>query len=882
MVSSPTAAEIANFNTDVLNDAKFQLYLAFKNPILKKFIDGNSTDNCVNSGDSENDIADQDRESWTLKQLGFGWIYIPTNRTHGIARTKQSNEQWTDFKNQYERKTENIGFLSITKYTSAQNAIIYNALNNDGSGDKIIFDKFGNFSHHDFNDKIDFQGAAGDAAMNGISILSQSSRPTSSSATTDGTVYILRNRTIHDRSWNDSAGQQEINTQYKEDNALDASNIDLTISSNDVLGKFTDRKEKTVFFYNTNVIFNVNCEFIIYTPDIEKIDASPIAENGSSRSIDFVPQYYLLYNPIHRKDFKDKYYNPMLEYTQVMYANNGPTQAKNNSTNYWKTEKNEDGKWVHKLVKLTNKKHAHFSQLQSGAYSISVGGNDTDNNLDYLGQEKCVRRYRDVIGRYCNAFKIGNRQIPIQSSSLPLDGHGRRVTQDKMFNKVAKLGPRYSNGRYKEFYGDPLCNIMLNPEQADFAYHYHSNVTDANLLFEAHADPVKGSPRSSDYDFSNNYKFTYGYWNDNFDLKEPASGASRSLSTLGTEYTQPEKETNIETAVSKFQGDITPALSAQTGADVLWACSTHQEAEQTYPSTVLRYALRTVNKQYSNSFVYSLIKAVSNNNEGGHVGALTSITGKDSNKEVIAPCVPKNTFNITCSINYTIFGSFTGTEMSNYNICGNYGGTCDDLNNFLEAGDQHFTGEHSSQCTNGSNLIGCMDPDASNYHEKYTSPGECDYTILGCMDPNATAGSYDSNANTDDGTCEYESGCANPEAENYVGDALAAKYRDALPPLQSLCSFPPGAILGCKNINANNYNSQATVDRVPTLCVHEDPVGCIDPRYEEYDSDATSSDGSCKVLLTQFADKPKDTSYLAIIIAIIFLLIGLYYYLKKK
>ena len=263
-----------------------------------------------------------------------------------------------------------------------------------------------------------------------------------------GTVYILRNRTIHDKSWNKNLEHQVANPQYTPDSALDASNTDLTISSSSVLGNFTNRDEKPVFFYNANVIFNVNCEFIIYTPDIEKIDGSPIAEKGSNRSIDFVPQYYLLYNPIHRKEFKDKYYNPMLEYTQIQYVDNGPTQSTNNRTNNWKTEKNEDGKWVHKLVKLKNKKHAHFSELPNEAYDIQVGGDDADGDGVFLGQGRCVKKYRHVVGRYCNAFKIGNRQIPLQPSSLPLDGHGRRVMQDKMFNKVAKLGPRYSNGRY--------------------------------------------------------------------------------------------------------------------------------------------------------------------------------------------------------------------------------------------------------------------------------------------------------------------------------------------------------------------------------------------------------------------------------------------------
>jgi hypothetical protein len=456
-----------------------------------------------------------------------------------------------------------------------------------------------------------------------------------------------------------------------------------------------------------------------------------------------------------------------------------------------------------------------------------------------------------------------------------------REAQDKMFNKESKLGPRHSNGRYKEFYGDPLCNIMLSPEQAEFSFHYNSNSTESNLMFDAHAEAVKGSPRANDYDISNKYKFTYGYWNDNFDLKEMQEFSTRNLISPGKEYDQAEKEAIIEAANASFLRKKSE-ISINTNNDVLWACTTHQSASLHDPSTVLRYALQTVNQTGSNSFIYSLIKAVSNNNPLQHAAgsALTEITGKDSNLKDIAPCISLPNIYVTCAINYTIFGSVDMENVNNYQLCGNYGGTCQDLENFEEHYNKTYTSEEAGSCRAGTALTGCTDDEAINRTPYATTDdGSCKYKVLGCIDPKAK--NPDTNANTDDESCEYLKGCTNPEAENFVGKEGKdpAEYRDDWPVGESLCKFPQGTILGCKNINAMNYYPQATVDTVPTSC-RELPhkLGCMIQMYEEYDPNATADDASCKVLAV------KPTSYLyiiiAIIISLIILLLGLYYYLK--
>lgn len=88
----------------------------------------------------------------------------------------------------------------------------------------------------------------------------------------------------------------------------------------------------------------------------------------------------------------------------------------------------------------------------------------------------------------------------------------------------------------------------------------------------------------------------------------------------------------------------------------------------------------------------------------------------------------------------------------------------------------------------------------------------------GCTD--ATACNYDSNANTDDGSCLY-SGCTSNSATNYDPTATA----------DCNCEPPTSAA----------YQSVVGWDSCCTECVY----GCMDPNANNYNSLATCDDGSC-------------------------------------
>jgi surface protein len=83
--------------------------------------------------------------------------------------------------------------------------------------------------------------------------------------------------------------------------------------------------------------------------------------------------------------------------------------------------------------------------------------------------------------------------------------------------------------------------------------------------------------------------------------------------------------------------------------------------------------------------------------------------------------------------------------------------------------------------------------------------GGSEYSALGCMDSDAT--NYDSEAEVDDGSCEYPAeeilGCTNSTANNYNEDATED---------DGSCEYPAEEILGCTNSTANNYNEDATED----------------------------------------------------------------------
>lgn len=94
-------------------------------------------------------------------------------------------------------------------------------------------------------------------------------------------------------------------------------------------------------------------------------------------------------------------------------------------------------------------------------------------------------------------------------------------------------------------------------------------------------------------------------------------------------------------------------------------------------------------------------------------------------------------------------------------------------------------------------VYGCTDRSAKNYNSNANrDDGSCQYFIKGCTDENAK--NYNSSAEKDDGSCEYFiEGCMDKNAYNY--DETAEKDDGS-------CKY---YIYGCTDKSALNYNEQA-------------------------------------------------------------------------
>ena len=154
-------------------------------------------------------------------------------------------------------------------------------------------------------------------------------------------------------------------------------------------------------------------------------------------------------------------------------------------------------------------------------------------------------------------------------------------------------------------------------------------------------------------------------------------------------------------------------------------------------------------------------------------------------------------------------------------------------------------------------LNGCTSNWADNYNINATiNDGSCFKN--GCTDQNAD--NYDTFATLDDASCLY-TGCMTEAACNYTA---YYNVHDV-----SMCDFPMqyyncnGAciedtdsdgvcdeleVLGCQQVNANNYNPLATD---PAFCVY---YGCMEAQADNYNPNANTSDNSCYYLGCMNAD----------------------------
>lgn len=129
-------------------------------------------------------------------------------------------------------------------------------------------------------------------------------------------------------------------------------------------------------------------------------------------------------------------------------------------------------------------------------------------------------------------------------------------------------------------------------------------------------------------------------------------------------------------------------------------------------------------------------------------------------------------------------------------------------------------------------IPGCTNPEASNYNPNAnTDDGSCKDVKFGCTDSNAS--NYNNTATNDDDSCVYE-GCTDMSANN-TGDTVAyganpiyvASIQD-----NTICTYDVD-VRGCMDATAWNYNSLATTD--DGSCIEFIP-GCLNPEADNYNS----------------------------------------------
>ncbi len=209
--------------------------------------------------------------------------------------------------------------------------------------------------------------------------------------------------------------------------------------------------------------------------------------------------------------------------------------------------------------------------------------------------------------------------------------------------------------------------------------------------------------------------------------------------------------------------------------------------------------------------------------------------------------------------------------------------------------------------TDGDGLLdcqeipGCDDPNADNYNENATDPGPCNYN--GCINPDAI--NYDSAANTDDGSCQFEvvfrvnasnievagfidiagsfNGWGDPATvmtemgygvwqatlilgvgdyafkyrnggdwETITGDCTDGGYSDRQVSvvdspliLDAVCYGECGLCAGCTDPFSAEYSPFAGED--DGSCLSAIVAGCTYPDADNFNPAATDDDGSCQI-----------------------------------
>jgi len=166
-------------------------------------------------------------------------------------------------------------------------------------------------------------------------------------------------------------------------------------------------------------------------------------------------------------------------------------------------------------------------------------------------------------------------------------------------------------------------------------------------------------------------------------------------------------------------------------------------------------------------------------------------------------------------------------EACNFNpAAGCYDGNCQYAFPNYDCNGICLNDENSNGICDEYETFGCTDENAINFDPEATSDDEsCIYE--GCTD--VTACNFDGNADVDDGSCLFP-GCNDETACNYDFNAGCL--------LDSSCIYPTEVYLDCNGNCLNDGNNNG-------ICDELDSEGCTDPNADNFNSNATVEDGSC-------------------------------------
>ena len=150
----------------------------------------------------------------------------------------------------------------------------------------------------------------------------------------------------------------------------------------------------------------------------------------------------------------------------------------------------------------------------------------------------------------------------------------------------------------------------------------------------------------------------------------------------------------------------------------------------------------------------------------------------------------------------------------------------------------------------GGNACGCTDESASNYDsDAEYDDGSCDYDVPGCTD--AAACNYDSSATTDDGSCFYNDAgydCDGNCLADTDGDGICDEFEIEGCLDEASCNYDADATdINCIYADAGyDCDGNCLVDTDGDgICDEFESAGCTEENACNYDAAATDDDGSC-------------------------------------